>query len=104
MFQPTFAEHRQNFAFDSDYIFFSHFVFQQHNLCGHINIAMKKAAGNVIAGMLCGSTRKTVQSMVASDQGYIFMNTIKGSPAYWKSFQLEFIAMRLFSWDVQHYF
>ena len=92
-FNQRLLNYRQNFASDSDYIFFSHFVLQQHNLCSQINIAMKKAAGNVTAGMLCGSTRKTVQSMVASDQGYIFMNTIKGSPAYWKRFQLEVLAM-----------
>ena len=48
--------------------------------------------GNLTAGMF-SDYKQAVQSFVASDQGYAFMNHIKGTPAYWKRFQQEVLAM-----------
>lgn len=31
--------------------------------------------------------RKTVKDFLVSDQAFSFINTIKGSPAYWKRFK-----------------
>lgn len=84
---------KQNFASNSDYIFFTQFVLQQLSLSSQINIALKKTLGNVTAGMLSTSRSSTVKSLIVSDSGYMFINTIKGSPAYWKRFQLEALAM-----------
>lgn len=54
---------------------------------------MKKTSGNVTAGMLSSNRRQTVHSMIASDSAFMFRNTIKGMPAYWKKIQLEVLAM-----------
>ena len=44
--------------------------------------------------MQVGSNYKeSIRYIVRSDQAFYFMNSIKGSPAYWKKFQLEILAM-----------
>ena len=42
--------------------------------------------------MLSKKFKKTVQTLVTSDKGFGFMNTIKRTPAFWKRFQLEVLA------------
>ena len=42
--------------------------------------------------MLSKNFKKTVQTLVTSDKGFGFMNTIKRTPAFWKRFQLEVLA------------
>ena len=37
--------------------------------------------------------RETVKDFIASNQAFSFMNTIKGTPAYWKRFKSEVLAM-----------
>ena len=36
---------------------------------------------------------ESVKRFVSNDQGFLFMNQIQGTPAYWKKFQREFLAM-----------
>ena len=43
--------------------------------------------------MLSQSFAETVQSFVGKDEAYRFMNAIKGTPAYWKKFLYEVMAM-----------
>ena len=43
--------------------------------------------------MLSNNFSKTVQALVAKDRAYRFMNRIKGTPAYWKSFLHEVFEM-----------
>ena len=45
---------------------------------------------NVTTGML--NFKKTVETLT-SDKGFVFMNTIKRAPEFWKRFQLEVLAM-----------
>ena len=55
---------------------------------------MKKVAGAALtAGLLNDNFKERVKSFVVSDQAYTFMNTIKGTPAYWKKFKSECLAM-----------
>ena len=93
-FNQRLLNYKQMFSSCADYIFFAQFVIQQLSLCGQINIAMRKATGaaSYTAGMF-SNYKETVQSIVKSDLGYTFMNYVKGSPAFWKRFQLEVLAM-----------
>ena len=46
---------------------------------------MKKVkTGQLTAGMLSKNFKESVKSFVANDEAYNFMNTVKGTPAYWK--------------------
>ena len=43
--------------------------------------------------MLRKNFKKTVETLVTSDKGFVFKNTIKEIPEFWKRFQLEVLAM-----------
>ena len=93
-FNQRLLNYSQIFASDSDYIFFVHSVLQKIQLSNQINIAMQKIASNsVTAGMLSRNFKQTVRDCVAQDRAYSFMNTVKGTPAYWKKFMQEVLAM-----------
>ena len=88
-FNQCLLNFSQTFASNSDYIFFAQSVLQQKNLNDQINIAMKKVTGQLTAGMFANYD-KSVKRFVSNDQGFSFMNQIKGTPAYWKKFQRSF--------------
>ena len=93
-FHQRFLNYTQQFSSDSDYIFFAHSFLQQLSLNSQINIAMQKLTPrNVTAGMLTQNFKETVQQFSASDEAFSFMNSIKGTPAYWKKFLTEVLAM-----------
>ena len=57
-------------------------------------VAMKKVQiNNLTAGMLTSNFKDNVKSFIAKDEGYNFMNTIKGTPAYWNRFLFEVLGM-----------
>ena len=66
--------------------------YSKKNLNDQTNIAMKKVAGQLTAGMFA-NYGESVKWFVSIDQGFLFMNQIKGTPAYWKKFQREVLAM-----------
>ena len=67
---------------------------QSVNLNNQTNIAMRKvASNNLTAGMLCSNFKEKVKDFIASDQAFTFMSGIKGTPAYWKKFLFDVLAM-----------
>ena len=93
-FNQRLLNYTQKFASDTDYIFFANYIVQQTNLRSKINIAMKKVAGNnLTAGMFGQNFKETVKNYIANDNAFNFMNTVKGTPAYWKRFLLEVLAI-----------
>ena len=55
---------------------------------------MKKVCTTQLtAGMLSNNFSETVKSFIAKDEGFNFMNSVKGTPAYWKKFLFEVLAM-----------
>ena len=57
-----------------------------------IDIAIKKVTGQLTAGMFANYD-ESVRRFLSNDQDFSFMNQIKGTPAYWKKFQREVLAM-----------
>ena len=53
---------------------------------------MKKKMGNFTTGMF-ENYKHSVEELVNKDQGFYFINQIRGTPAYWKRFQYEVPAM-----------
>ena len=93
-FNQRLLNYKQKFASDSDYIFYALSVMLQLNLNSQINIAMKKVCtSQLTAGMLSSNFSDTVKSFIAKDEGFSFMNSVKGTPAYWKKFLFEVLAM-----------
>ena len=50
---------------------------------------MKKVPGQLKAGIFANN-EESVRHLVSNDQGFSFMNQIKGTSAYWKKFQETF--------------
>ena len=48
---------------------------------------------NVTAGILIQNFKETVKQFIASDEAFSFMNSIKGTPEYWKKFLNGVLAM-----------
>ena len=91
-FNQRLLNFSQTFASNSDYIFFAQSVLQQKNLNDQINIAMKTVTGQLTAGMFANYD-ESVKWFASNDQGFFFMNQIKGTPAYWKKLQREVLEM-----------
>lgn len=93
-FNQRLLNYQQRFASEPDYIFCAHSIWQQLSLTNSINIAMKIVRGSqVTAGSLSRNFKETVHLFVATDNAYSFLNTIKETPAYWKRFLFEVLAM-----------
>ena len=93
-FNQRLLNYTQIFASNPDYIFFALSVTQQLKLQSQINIAMKKVCrGHLTAGVLSQNFSETVKSFIVNNEVYHFMNTIKGTPAYWKKSLYEIRAM-----------
>ena len=53
---------------------------------------MRKVSGNLNASMFT-NCKESVDNLVRNDQEFLFMSKIRGTPAYWKRFQSETLAM-----------
>ena len=93
-FNQRLLNYSKEFASDSDYLFFAHSVLPKLQLNRQINIAMRKVACSTLtAGMPSKNFKENVKKFIARDKAYSFMNAIKGTPAYWKKFLHEVMAM-----------
>ena len=93
-FNQCLLNYTQLFASDPDFIFFALSITQQLKLKSQINVPMKKVcSGNLTAGLLSQNFSESVKSFIVKDEAYHFMSTIKGTPAYWKKFLYEVLAM-----------
>ena len=92
-FNQRLLNYTQRFASNGDYIFFAHYVMQQINLFNQINVATNKVKGTITAGQLKKNFKSTVRSFISEDKGYMFMKSVKGTPAYWKQFLYDVLAM-----------
>ena len=93
-FNQRLLNYSQKIASDSDYIFFAQSVMQHLKLNSSISIAMQKIkSNNLTAGILSQNYTETIKSLIVNDEDFNFMNTLKGTPAYWKRFQIEVLAM-----------
>ena len=64
---------------------------QYLKLNSSINTAIKKKKQQLNSWYLIYT--ETIKSLIANDEAFDFMNTLKGTPAYWKRFLLEVLAM-----------
>ena len=93
-FNQRLLNYKQRFASDPDYIFFALSVLQQLSLNSSINIAMKKVTSRgITAGLLSSNYNEIIKSFITQDRGFSFMSSVKGTPAYWKTFLFDVLAM-----------
>ena len=55
---------------------------------------MQKAQGmQIIAGSVKQNYKESVKRLLSSENAYSFVSSVKGTPAYWKQFLFEVLAM-----------
>ena len=55
---------------------------------------MRKPTSNQFTtGMLSSNFNEKVKEFIASDEAFTFMNSMKGTPAYWKTFLFDVLLM-----------
>ena len=93
-FNQRLLNFKQTFASDADFIFFARSIVEQHHLKSSINISMQKVRGmQITAGIVKQNYKESVKRLLSSENAYSFMSSVKGTPAYWKQFLFEVLAM-----------
>ena len=93
-FNRRLLNFNQYFESDADYIFFSRSVYEQHQLRSSINFVFHKTKpGTLAAGTVKSNFKGTIESFVAREIAFSFMTSVKGTPAYWKQFLYDSLAM-----------
>ena len=91
-FNQRLLNYTHRFSSNADCIFYAQSVFQQIQFQNQTSIAMRKVSGNINASMV-RNYKESVDNLVRNDQGFLFTSKIRGTPANWKRFQSEVLAM-----------
>ena len=93
-FNQRLLNFNQHFASDADYLFFARFVYEQHHLRSSINFAMHKLKpGTLTSGTVKNNFKEPIKRVIASDNTFSFMSSVKGTPVYCKQFLYDVFAM-----------
>ena len=93
-FNQQLLNFMQTFAADSDYIFFARSIVEQCRLKSSTNIALQKIrCSELTASSIKRNYKESIKQLLANDNAFSFMSSVKGTPAYWKQFFLEVLAM-----------
>ncbi|XP_066283397.1 uncharacterized protein [Branchiostoma lanceolatum] len=85
------------FARDPCYIFYAQYVTELHFIQSNISISLRKGSPitsdgrRISAGML--SNKEDLQTILKSDQGYRFLQPVRGTPQFWDKTLNELYAM-----------
>ena len=92
-FNQGLLNFNQYFVSNADYTFFT--AYEQHHLrYSSINFALHKIKpGTLTAGTVKSNFKGAIERFVASDIAFSFIGSIKGTPAYWKQFLYDVLAM-----------
>ena len=94
-FNERLLHFSQKFASDIDYIFFARNVLRNLSMQKQINVAMRKISTPVLKAGFFDNTSlmEAARDYVETDEAFTFMNSIKGTPAYWKKIKSEVLAL-----------
>ena len=93
-FNARLLNYAGRFAGNPEYLFFAQYITEQKKVQDSINIALKKVHGQQFtSSQVREMSSSTLNHLIFSDQAYYFMKNIPGSPAYWKTFLFDVVAM-----------
>ena len=82
-FNARLLNYTGRFATNPEYLFFAQYVTEQKKVQDSISIALKKVHGHSLtAGEVRSMDSSSFQNLIFSDQAYLFMTNIPGSPSY----------------------
>ena len=84
----------QTFEADPHYIFFCRLIVDYCRLKSSLHIAPQKIrCSELSASSGKRNYKESSKQLLANDNAFSFMSSVKGIPAYWKQFLLEVLAM-----------
>ena len=93
-FNQRLLNFNKHFASDTDYIFFARSVYEQYHLRSSTNFAVHKIEpGTLTAGTVKNNFKRTIERFIASENAFSLISSVKGTPAYWKQFLYDVLAM-----------
>lgn len=88
-FNKTLLNFNQQFAADSDYIFFNRSAYEHDHLRSSKKLRMHKIKSfKLKAGTISNSFEGTVVRFVARDNVFSFSSSVKETTAFWKQLQI----------------
>jgi hypothetical protein len=85
------------FADDQDYIFFSQYASEIHTIQSNISIALRKGKTTTTDGHEITTAdltdKNSLKQLMQQDQGYRFLQPVRGTPAYWEKTMKDLLAM-----------
>ena len=93
-FNARLLNYTGKFAANPEYLFLAQYITEQKKVQDSINIVLKKVSvQRLTASQVRNMSSNTMNHLIFSDQAYYFMKNIPGSPAYWKTFLFDVLAM-----------
>ena len=88
MLQPATPE------FETEFCLRFRLSFEQRHLRCSVNIYLHKAQGaQLTAGSVGENYKESVKKLLSNENAFHFMSSVKDTPAYWKQFLHEVLAM-----------
>ena len=88
MLQPATPE------FETEFCLRFRLSFEQRHLRYSVNIYLHKAQGaQLTAGSVGENYKESVKNLLSNENAFHFMSSVKDTPAYWKQFLHEVLAM-----------
>ena len=88
MLQPATPE------FETEFCLRFRLSFEQRHLRYSVNIYLHKAQGaQLTAGSVGENYKESVKKLLSNENAFHFMSSVKDTPAYWKQFLHEVLAM-----------
>ena len=69
-------------------------MYEQYHLRSSTNFAVHKIEpGTLTAGTVKINFKRTIERFIASENAFSLISSVKGTPAYWKQFLYDVLAM-----------
>ena len=81
----------KRFASDANYLFFAQYVTEMKHIRDSITIALRKSSGRITANDVTNAAQ--IRQLIKKDTAYQFLQSVRGSPAYYQHAVKELIAM-----------
>jgi hypothetical protein len=94
-FMSRLCNKDNRFATNMEYLFYAQFLTEFKQVSDNINIALRKATVQTSASITAGQLKDDEyrKELIQSEQGYQFLQTIRGSPSYCKKILYDLLAM-----------
>ena len=81
--------HTSRFASNVEYLFFLQYITEHKKISDSVSIALRKIKGRPVTVSDIKGNSQYLNNMIYTDQAFLFLRQIPGTPPYWQKFQYE---------------